>query len=222
MSLNTQQSIKCPACGLLQDMTVWDSITVKDSPDLKKDLLGGKINIFKCSSCSHSGLVPTPMLYHDEEKKLMISFSPCNDENLKARLHENICETSKMSGELETYEEYNLRFVSEYNSLLEKILIFDANLNDKAIEVIKLLILSQEPDKQDQRMCVFGKKEGDNLEFMIQDTKENMVYTSAVPTSTYDTIWQQLRYSGVKPYSFGWEMVDSNYATGLINGINNM
>lgn len=222
MSLNTQQSIKCPSCGQLQNMTVWDSITVKDSPDLKKDLLGGKINIFKCASCSHFGLVPTPMLYHDEDKKLMISFTPCNDEALKNRLYENICETSKSSGELEAFEEYNLRFVSEYNSLLEKILIFDNNLNDKAIEVIKLLILSQEPDKQDDRACVFGKKDGDNLEFMIQDTKENMVYTSAVPMTTYETLWQQLRYSGVKPYSFGWEMVDAEYATGLINGINNI
>ena len=222
MSLNTQQSIKCPSCGLMQTMTVWDSITVKDSPDLKKDLLAGKLNIFKCSACSHFGLVPTPMLYHDEEKKLMISFTPCNDESIKKRLFENICETSKASGELETYEEYNLRFVTEYNALLEKILIFDNGLNDKAIEVIKLLILSQEPDKQKQRICVFGKKENDNLEFMVQDTKENMIYTSAVPVSTYETIWQQLRYSGVKPYSFGWEAVDADYGARLINGINNI
>ncbi len=222
MSLNSSQQIKCPACGELQEMTIWDSITAKDSPDLKSDLLSGKINIFRCSSCSHYGLVPTPVLYHDEDKKLMISFTPCNDPALKIRLYENVCETSKASGELDSFDEYNLRFVSEYNSLLEKILIFDANLNDKAIEVLKLLILSQEPDKQEHRMCVFGKKDGDNLEFMVQDTKENMIYTSKIPLSTYETIWQQLRYSGVKPYSFGWEMVDAEYATKLINGINNL
>lgn len=222
MSLNTSQKIKCPACNEFQEMTVWDSITAKDSPDLKADLLAGKINIFRCGSCSHYGLVPTPMLYHDEDKKLMISFTPCPDPSLKSRLYENICETSKSSGELEDFEEYNLRFVYDYNSLLEKILIFDQNLNDKAIEVIKLLILAQEPDKQDQRTCMFGKKDGENLEFMIQDLKENMVYTSTVPLSTYDTLWQQLRYSGVKPYSFGWEMVDGDYATGLIGGMNNI
>ena len=202
-------------------MTVWDSITVKDSKDLKADLLAGKINIFTCSSCSHFGLVPTPLLYHDEEKKLMISFTPCNDMALKARLYNNVCESSKASGELEAYEEYNLRFVCDYNSLLEKILIFDAQLNDKAIEVIKLLILAQNPEKQNNRTCMFGKKDKEVLEFMIQDTEENMLYTSQVPYETYETIWQQLRYSGVKPYSFGWEMVDAEYATSLIDGINN-
>ena len=221
MSLNTTQKIKCPSCNNLQEMTVWDSITVKDSKDLKADLLAGKINIFTCSSCSHFGLVPTPLLYHDEEKKLMISFTPCNDMALKARLYNNVCESSKASGELEAYEEYNLRFVCDYNSLLEKILIFDAQLNDKAIEVIKLLILAQNPEKQNNRTCMFGKKDKEVLEFMIQDTEENMLYTSQVPYETYETIWQQLRYSGVKPYSFGWEMVDAEYATSLIDGINN-
>ncbi len=202
-------------------MTVWDSITVKDSKDLKADLLAGKINIFTCPSCSHFGLVPTPLLYHDEEQKLMISFTPCNDIALKTRLYNNVCESSKASGELEAYEEYNLRFVCDYNSLLEKILIFDACLNDKAIEVIKLLILAQNPEKQNNRTCMFGKKNKDGLEFMIQDTEENMIYTSQVPYETYETIWQQLRYSGVKPYSFGWEMVDAEYAASLLDGINN-
>lgn len=221
MSLNSSQKIKCPSCGKLEEVTVWNSITVKDSPDLKNDLLSGNINMFKCSACSHRGLIPTPMLYHDEDKKLLISFTPSNDDALKTRLFSSICEQSKESGELKNYEEYNLRFVCEYNSLLEKILIFDCNLNDKAIEIIKLLILSQDPDKQNDRACIFGKKDGENIEFIVQDFKEGQIYTSSVPLSTYETIWQQLRYSGVKPYSFDWEMVDAEYANKLINGINN-
>lgn len=221
MSINSSQKIKCPSCGQLQEVTVWDSITVKDSEDLKKDLLSGNVNIFRCSSCSHMGLIPTPMLYHDEEKKLLISFYPCSDDNLKDRLFNSVCEHSKSSGELKEYDEYNLRFVCEYNSLLEKILIFDSGLNDKAIEIIKLLILSQDPEKENQRSCVFGKKDGENIEFLVQDFKENKIYTSNVPFSTYETIWQQLRYSGVKPYSFDWELVNSEYANKLINGINN-
>ena len=221
MSINSSQKIKCPSCGNFQEITVWDSITVKDSEDLKKDLLSGNVNIFKCPSCSHKGLIPTPMLYHDEDKKLLISFTPCNDESLKQRLYSSVCEHSKTSGELEEYKEYNLRFVCEYNALLEKILIFDSNLNDKAVEIIKLLILSQEPEKEENRACIFGKKDNDEIEFIVQDFKEGQVYTSRVPLSTYETIWQQLRYSGVKPYSFDWELVDSEYANKLINGINN-
>lgn len=221
MSLNTKQSIRCPKCGQMNDITVWNSITVKDSADLKSDLLAGRVNMFHCPSCSHTALMPTPMLYHDEEKRLMISFSPCNDEVLKQQLFDNIRTTSRESDELEKLEGYNLRFIADYNELLEKILIFDNDMNDKAVEVIKLMILMQEPEKADWRTCRFGKVENGNIEFMVFDEKENQIYTSSVPMETYNTLWTQLRESGVKPYSFDWEMVNSAYATKLLNGFNN-
>lgn len=221
MSINVKQSIKCPKCSQMSDITVWTSITVKDSPDLKADLLKGKINIFRCPSCSHMGLMPSPMLYHDEDKRLMISFSPCSDPVLKEQLFENIERSSKESGELDKLEGYNLRFVTDYNELLEKILIFDNGLNDKPIEVLKLMILMQDVEKSDQRSCRFGKLDNDVLEFMITDSIENQIYTSNVPKSSYDSVWQSLRESGCKPYSFSWERVDSAYATRLLKGFNN-
>lgn len=221
MSLNLKQNVKCPKCGQMSEVTVWNSITVSDSVDLKQDLLSGKINMFRCPSCSYSALMPTPMLYHDENKKLMISFSPCNDEVLKHQLFDNVQKSSKESGELEKLEGYNLRFVADYNELLEKILIFDNEMNDKTIEVLKLMILSQDIEKAERRTCRFGKIENNVLEFMIYDTIENQTYTSQVPKETYDTIDLQLKQSGVKPYSFGWEMVDPSYATRLLNGFNN-
>ena len=221
MSINSKQSIKCPKCGQMSDITVWNSITVKDSADLKEDLLKGRVNIFRCPSCEQVGLMPTPMLYHDEDKRLMISFSPCSDPVLERQLYDNVRKSSKESGELEKLEGYNLRFVTDFNALLEKILIFDSGLNDKAVEVIKLMILSQDIEKSEQRNCRFGKCENGSLEFMVHDMIENQIYTSSVPMESYNTIWQSLRESGVKPYSFDWEMVDGAYATKLLNGFNN-
>lgn len=221
MSLNSKQNVKCPKCGQMSEVTVWNMITVRDSADLKQDLLQGRVNMFHCLSCSHTALMPSPMLYHDEEKRLLISFSPCNDPLLKAQLYDNVCKTSRESGELEKFEGYNLRFVTDYNEILEKILIFDNNMNDKTIEVLKLMILSQDLEKAADRICRFGKCENSSIEFMIYDVKENQTYTSNVPLETYKTVDDSLRESGVKPYSFGWEMVDSAYATKLLNGANN-
>ena len=203
MSLNLKQNVKCPKCSQMSEVTVWNSITVKDSEDLKHDLLTGKVNMFRCPSCSYSALMPTPMLYHDEDKRLMISFSPCDDVVLKSQLFDNVQKSSKESGELDKLEGYNLRFVTDYNELLEKILIFDNDMNDKTMEVIKLMVLSQDLEKAEQRVCRFGKCQ------------------EKVPKETYDTIHKQLLESGMKPYSFGWEMVDASYATRLLNGFNN-
>ena len=221
MSINATQQIRCPKCGQLQDMTVWQSITVSDSADLKEDLLHGKVNIFRCSGCGHTALVPTPLLYHDEEKRLMISFSPCDDDVTRAKLFENIKNTSKSSGELNNLTGYNLRFITGYNDLLEKILIFDNGLHDKAIEVIKLMVLMQDTDNMDHRVCMFVKKDDDGLEFLVQDKKDGKLYTSRVPLATYDTVAEQLRLSGVKFKSFDWEIVDADYAARLLRGANN-
>ncbi len=221
MSINTKQSVKCPQCSQMSDITVWSSITVKDSPDLKSDLLAGKVNMFRCPSCEHIALMPNPMLYHDEERKLMISFAPTNDPVVKEQMFTNIKDSSKDSDELEKLDGYNLRFITDYNELLEKILIFDSDLNDKVIEVIKLMILSQDVDKSEQRNCRFGKVCDDGLEFMIHDFIENQVYTSTVPKSSYETVFKSLIESGMKPYSFDWEIVDGAYATRLLNGFNN-
>lgn len=221
MSLNSKQNVRCPKCSQLSEITVWNSITVQDSGDLKQDLLKGKVNMFLCPSCSYSALMPTPMLYRDDDKRLLMSFSPCDDPVLKNQLFGNVLETSKKSGELKEFEGYNLRFISDYNELLEKILIFDNDMNDKTIEVIKLMVLSQDLEKAEQRICRFGKVENSTIEFMIYDTIENQTYTSSVPKETYDTIHRQLLESGMKPYSFDWEMVDGTYATRLLNGFNN-
>ncbi len=221
MSINIKREIKCPTCGTLQEMTVWQSITAKDSPDLKEDLLKGKINIFRCSSCGAVALVPTPLLYNDAEKKLMISFSPCADELEKQRIFDRIKKSSHESGELAELEDYNLRIVSGYNDLLEKVLIFDSGMHDKGIEVLKLLVLMQESEKMQNRVCIFGKKEADFIEFMVQDKKEEQVYTSRVPLKTYETVSKSLKESGVKYKSFDWEVVDAEYAASLLRGTNN-
>ncbi|MDD6214140.1 MAG: CpXC domain-containing protein [Firmicutes bacterium] len=221
MSINATQQIRCPKCGQLQDMTVWQSITVSDGADLKEDLLHGKVNIFQCYGCGHKALMPTPLLYHDEKKRLMISFSPCDDDVTRAKLFENIKNSSKSSGELDKLTDYNLRFITGYNDLLEKILIFDNGLHDKAIEVIKLMVLMQDTDNMDNRVCMFGKKDNDELEFLVQDKKDGKLYTSRVPIATYDTVAEQLRLSGVKFKSFDWEIVDADYAARLLRGANN-
>ncbi len=221
MSINSKEQIKCPSCGTIQEMTVWQSITAEDSTDLKEDLLKGKVNMFRCTECGATALFPEPILYTDSSRNLMISFSPTNDAEEKVRLFEGIKKTSRESGELNELEDYNLRFTTAYNELLEKILIFDNGLDDKTIEVLKLLVLMQESDKMDNRVCMFGKADGDMIEFMVQDKKEGQLYTSRVPIETYRTVKQQLKESGVKDKSFDWEIVDLNYASALLRGTNN-
>ena len=152
---------------------------------------------------------------------LLISFVPCNDTELRKKLFTNLKNNFEKNDEIKKYDSYNLRFVSDYNTFLEKILVFDSGLHDKVTELIKLLILSQEPDKAANRIAVFGKKDSDNLEFLVRDSSDGMCYTSKVPISTYNTLYDEIRKSGIKYKSFNFEEIDTDYASKIINGMNN-
>ncbi|MCX7714292.1 MAG: CpXC domain-containing protein [Clostridia bacterium] len=218
MSLNTTENVKCPTCGTLHTVTVWNFIDAKKHPDLKKDVLSRKINIFVCSNCGQTALMPSPLLYHDEEKKIMIYFAPCNDVSEKRKLFEDM--KKKAFDETKNLAGKNLRFVSQYNELLEKILIFDTGLHDKVIELLKLLILLREPNKAEDKIVVFGKLENEHIEFLIKD--ESGVYTSRIPMSTYNSLEKEIIQSGIKFSSFDWEIVDLDYSSRLLLGMNNV
>lgn len=222
MSINTKQQVKCPKCGELSEVTVWQSVTADDSPDLKEDILKARLNMFSCPSCGQTALMPEPLLYIDEAKKLMITFSPCNDAASKALMFDNVKKASARSGETKNMQDCNLRFTASYNELIEKILVFDNGLNDKVTEILKLLVLMQDSESMEHRICMFGKTDNGVLEFMVQDKRDGKLYTSRIPTETYDTVKEQLRQSGVKYHSFDWEMVDADYAAQLLRGVNNI
>jgi hypothetical protein len=78
------------------------------------------------------------MLYHDMQQKLMIWLIPDD-------------EPGDPAGELETpglpaggsMADYRARRVDSINELLEKILLFDAQLDDVALEMVKIVIATQ-------------------------------------------------------------------------------
>ena len=216
MSLSEKRNVKCPKCGKSVEMEVFHSITIKDNPEQKQALLRGMINVLHCPKCGTEAVMPTPLLYHDEDRKLMISYTYSATPAQAQEYFESIKATSKESDELKNLDGYNLRFVPSLNALMEKIMIFDAGLSDKTIEFIKLVKLAQNHDKNNIRTFLFGKVEDDHIQFMIHDSKDNQIYLSNVPMEMYREIDTELKNSGVKPYSFDWEMVDRDYAVSLL------
>ena len=127
MSLPSQHTITCGGCGRRQAFTMWDSLNVSLNRDLKAELLRGELTRFVCAGCGWSGDVFYPMLYHDMEQKVMIHLCAPQGEP-----------ESLGSGGLPQMERflegYRFRRVNTRNELREKILIFDAGLDDGLLE----------------------------------------------------------------------------------------
>jgi hypothetical protein len=76
MSVHNQVELECPYCHRKQLTTVWESINVQISPEAKKELIEGNINVFHCQKCDKKVNITTKLLYHDMGKQFLVLYFP--------------------------------------------------------------------------------------------------------------------------------------------------
>ena len=68
--------IQCPNCKAPIMASIEQLIDVGQDPGAKARLLSGSINRIKCPSCGFEGQIATPLVYHDPEKELLLTYMP--------------------------------------------------------------------------------------------------------------------------------------------------
>lgn len=78
MTVTTYQAVpvSCPNCKSRFVTPVLTIVDVAESPEAKALLLSGQANVAVCSHCGFAGTLNTPMVYHDPDKELLLTFTP--------------------------------------------------------------------------------------------------------------------------------------------------
>ncbi|MBI5352239.1 MAG: hypothetical protein HZB50_06335 [Chloroflexi bacterium] len=71
-----QTQISCPRCRQPIPANIEQLFDVTYEPASKQRLLSGQSNYARCQSCGYEGRIPTPVVYHDNEKELLLTFFP--------------------------------------------------------------------------------------------------------------------------------------------------
>jgi CpXC protein len=71
-----QTQISCPQCRQLIAANIEQLFDVTQDPQAKQRLLGGVSNTARCPHCGFQGRLATPVVYHDNEKELLLTFFP--------------------------------------------------------------------------------------------------------------------------------------------------
>ena len=118
----------CPKCGSEFDAPDVRSINVAQDPSLRERVKDGSLFVHRCPRCGAEALASEPILYHDPEAQLLIAYTTAglNSEGL---------------------EGYTCRLVSSIGELIEKVKVFDAALDDIALELCKY-VTAQELKKE--------------------------------------------------------------------------
>ena len=129
MSIISQALAPCSKCGQQQTVTVYRSINIADNPELKDKVRDGSLFLWECPHCGQVNLARYETLYHDPAAKLMVWLIP-EVEISETQMQAITMHTKAMGG-------YTLRRVNDMGSLMEKVLVSDAGLDDVVLEMCK-------------------------------------------------------------------------------------
>ena len=128
MSTEIKKDIVCPACGQTQKLEMYTSVNAEENPELRRDILRESVFDWECRHCGYTAQMAYPMIYHDPAHGFMVCLRPSGAVS-KAEAIPAVRGLKKRS--VKTPEE-----------LKEKILIFEAGLDDAAVELVKNAIVT--------------------------------------------------------------------------------
>ena len=168
MSIIKETSAPCSKCGEKQVIRIYRSINVSEDPQLKEKVRNGSLFLWECPHCGQVNLAKYETLYHDPAARLMVWLLPEGDIS-ETQMKAITMHTKAMGG-------YTLRRVTDMGSLMEKVLIHDAGLDDVVLEmckyVTKMEMISKITGKDNQEALMkakfnFYRIEGEADERMI-------------------------------------------------------
>ena len=183
----TQQkniTVNCPACFEDSNFGIYSSIDVGQNPELKESIFNREIFKFRCPNCGEDILVAYDCTYTDPDNKYIIALLSDTEQDSTSSL--------KVEG-------YTLRIVRSINEFVEKIALNEDEIDDKVIELYKIMLEDQFEDERHGSNILgiyYGGRNFENnslLFFIITENSENC--RASLSMQTYDAIANQFKES---------------------------
>ena len=129
MSIINEALAPCSKCGQQHKIIIYKSINTADNPELKAKVADGSLFLWECPHCGQMNLARYETLYHDPAGKLMVWLIPAGEIS-EAQMQAITMHTKAMGG-------YTLRRVNDMGTLMEKVLVAEAGLDDIVLEMCK-------------------------------------------------------------------------------------
>ena len=174
--MTSRTEYPCSRCGSRCEVTSYDSINVRETPELKAQVLDGSLFVWECPYCGTRNLLRCQTLYHDPDEKLMVWLT-LGSEDLEERVRSAYCGLEELKG-------YTARFVDDAGSLIEKVKIFDAGLDDVVMEMAKYV--TRMADEISNVPFKFLRLDGADGEITFAYPLDGQMHMAAVGFNVYE------------------------------------
>lgn len=209
-----QNDYVCEKCGHTQKVNIIPYINFKDNPEYYGLVKG--MNIFKvrCEKCGTERIIQFDTLIVDETAKYFIYL--LTDKSLQNNFKHQVkyfVETTLNKNDDYDFNVYKTRLVFSPNDLIEKMTIFEAGLNDEAIEIIKYgLYFKEVIDKSVYDCLYFDGMNNADLDFVAFSSKTTTVnpqrYT--VGFAFYNKVIDDISHIKNRNHSY-FEVIDQEW-----------
>lgn len=132
--------ITCPECGRRMDFAAWTKVNAQDDPNLVDGIIDGSCCEFTCDSCGYTAHLEHPCLYLDPCHRVCI-YHVVSDQ-MREQVEEMFRGLAEDDGEQGPGGSIR-RIVRSREEFQEKVAIITADLDDRAIELLKLGVAGQ-------------------------------------------------------------------------------
>lgn len=186
--------MKCPGCGYEGEKGIKNRFCTSLDKQVKEKILSGEFFEWECPGCNARYFVKTPFLYNDDENRFMVYYIP----DFKDRSY-------KVPTVIKTLKEYDtsvssLRIAANFVDFIEKIRIFESELDDRVIEAVKLLYTNMYEQDTSKKIfnIIFESFQNKELHFGVYLKDED--FEAVLPESVYEqAIVDFLPFFGLEP-----------------------
>ena len=130
MSTQITKEIFCPGCGAPVSTQMYPAVRADEDTELRDKILSETFFDWCCPECGYSARFLYPCLYSDRNHGFMVYLLPEGSPEGPVKLGDDLSSLTQMKK----------RIVSTDLQLREKILIFEKDLDDRAVELVKYAI----------------------------------------------------------------------------------
>ena len=204
----------CSSCGEKHEVAYYSGINTAEEPELKTGVKDGSIFLWECPHCGKTNLASGQTIYHDPEEKLMVWLLPpgiVGEDKVK------IIEDSLIKAS-EALEGYTFRRVDDVGSLIEKVNIHDAGLDDTAIEMCKYVTKMELAEKGGDKAALeapfkFFRIDGPDNELSFTYPAEGHMQVVQIGFNVYEDCAGIIRRNPALKPSGGFPRIDQGWIT---------
>ncbi len=194
MSTQMSKDVGCPHCGAAVRTQMWPGICAQENPELRARVLDETMFDWKCPQCGYTAQFVYPCLYHDRDRKFMVYVVP-NGSGSEFRPVDVSEKFPQLAG-------VRKRVVSTPAELKEKILIFEAGLNDYAVELVKYAlagVLERKHGKKTiQGYFCSADEEEDQIRFTFFPEGRDQLVERSTRLEAYQKSLEIVRAAGIE------------------------